>query len=336
MANERYLGIVDETVFGTAVTPPTNFLDVKSIGLHPEREFVAAPSMIYSGPTYMAPAQYKCIGDIALWASADNLIKLFKHMFGGTPVSAADGTAYTHIFIPSDTLKFGTYYKVPSVCAVTTSAHQFISCIPTSMRIEARTGDPVSATFSMLGQKDAKVTVTALGAVSTVRPFFAIDGLLYWDIAKAVPIANVDSISLTYSRKIADDAYAMTDYLLKCFVPGEGTLEGEMDIMFTDWDAQGYFWSGVSSASAPIQSPVAMALDLILSGDASGGTAYTAYTCRLQCPKIVVTSVDAPIELRNKIMQTVSFKGYRGTGNLTTGMHLIEALLGNKIATVNV
>jgi len=331
MANERYLGIADETVFGTAVTPPTTFLDIKSNSMHPEREFISAPSMIYSGPIYMAPGQYKCVGDIALWASADNLMKLLRHMFT-TSIDAADGSAWTHVYVPSDTLKFGTYYKVPSICAVTTSAHQFTSCIPTSMRIEARTGDPVSATFGMLAQKDAKVAVTALGAVSTVRPFFAIDGLLYWDIAKAVPLANVDSISLTYTRKIPDDAYAMTDYLLKCFVPGEGTLEGEMDIMFSDWDAQGYFWSGVSSAAVPIQSPVAMALDLILSGDSSGGTSYTKYTCRIQCPKIVLTAVDAPVELRDKIMQTVSFKGYRGTGNLTTGMHLLEVLLGNTTA----
>jgi hypothetical protein len=336
MTNERYLGIADETVFGTAVTPPTTFLDVKSITLHPEREFISAPSMIYSGPTYMAPAQYKCVGDIALWASADNLMKLFYHMFGGTPTSAQDALTgnYSHIFTPSDTLKFGTYYKVPSICAVTTSAHQFISCIPTSMRIEARTGDPVSATFSMLGQKDAKVAVTALGTVSTVRPFFAIDGKIYADQpAQGAELANIDSISLTYSRKIPDDAYAMTDYLLKCFVPGEGTLEGEMDMLFSDWDAHGYFWSGVKTDSAPIQAPTSVALDLDFNGDALPTPAtLLKYRCRILCPKIAISSVNAPVELRDKIMQTVSFKGYRGT--VSGGTHLLSATLQNRIAAV--
>lgn len=329
----RHLAIADETVFGTAVTPPTTFLDVRTIGLHPEREFIAAPSMIYSGPQYMAPGQYKCVGDIAMWASADNLMKLFKHLFGGTPVSAQDGTTgnYSHIFTPSDTLKWGTYYKVPDVCATVVSAHQFISCIPISMRIEARTGDPVSATFSMLGQKDAKVAATALGSVSTVRPFFAIDGKLYWAQPGQTPeITNIDAISMTYTRKIPDDMYAMTDYLLKCFVPGEGTLEGEMDILFSDWDAHGYFWTGVSSGAGPIQAPVPVALELDLNGDALPTPAVLLkYRCRILCPNIVLTAIDDPIELRDKIMQTVSFKGYRGT--VSGGTHLLSATLQNRI-----
>jgi hypothetical protein len=332
----RHLAIADETIFGTPVTPPTTFLDVRSIGLHPEREFISAPSMIYSGPRYMAPGPYKCVGDIALYASADNLMKLFYHMFGGTPVSAQDGTTgnYAHLFLPSDTLKWGTYYKIPDVCATITSAHQFTSCIPTSMRIETRTGDPVSVTFSMLAQKDAKVAATALGTVSTVRPFFSIDGKIFADQpAQGAELANIDSISMTYTRKIPDDEYAMTDYLLKCFVPGEGTLEGEMDMLFTDWEAHGYFWSGVKTDTAPIQAPAPVALDLDFNGDALPTPAVLLkYRCRILCPKIVVTSVDMPVELRNKVMQTVSFKGYQGTVSGATA--LLSATLQNRIVSV--
>lgn len=332
----RHLAIADETVFGSPITPPTVFLDVRTIGLHPEREFISAPSMIYSGPRYMAPGQYKCVGDIALYASADNLMKLFKHMFGGTPSSTQDGSTgnWSHVFTPSDTLKFGTYYKVPDVCAVVLGAEQYTSCIPLSMRLEARTGDPLSATFSMLAQKDKYVVATALGTVSTVRPFFAIDGKIYpVQPGQTDELANIDSISLTYSRKIPDDAYAMTDYLLKCFVPGEGTLEGEMDMMFTDWDAHGYFWTGVKTAIEPIQAPVAAALDLDFNGDALPTPAVLLkYRLRVMCPKIVITAVDAPVELRDKIMQTVSFKGYIGT--VSGGEHLLSATLQNRIATV--
>jgi len=328
----RHLAIVDETVFGTAVSPPTTFLDVRSIGLHPEREFIAAPSMIYSGPQYMAPGQYKCVGDIAMYASADNLIKMLKYLMGAPTTSTDAGGRYKHVFLPSDTLKFGTFYKVPDVCAVVASAHQFTSCIPISGRFEARTGDPLSATFSMLAQKDAKVTATALGTVSTVRPFFAIDGKIYWDLAESDEIASVDAISLTYARKVPDDMYAMTDYLLKCFTPGEGTLEGEMDLLFSDWNAQGMFWTGVKADAAPIQAPAAVALSLNFAGDVTGGAGeYTYYRLKIQAPKVVLTAVDAPIELRDKIMQTVSFKGYKGT--VEGSSNLFAATLINKIAT---
>jgi len=332
----RHLAIADETIFGTPVTPPTTFLDVRSIGLHPEREYIEAQSMIYSGPRYMAPSKYKCVGDIALYASADNLMKLLYHMFGGTPVSTQDAATgnYSHLFLPSDTLKWGTYYKLPDVCGAIVSAHQFTSMIPTSMRIETRTGDPVSVTFSMLGRVDAKVVATALGTVSTVRPFFSIDGKIYADQpGQTAELANIDAISLTYTRKIPDDQYAMTDYLLKCFVPGEGTLEGEMDMLFSDWEAHGYFWSGVKTDAVPIQAPVPVALDLDFNGDALPTPAVLLkYRFRVLAPKIVITSVDAPVELRNKVMQTVSFKGYQGTVSGSTA--LLSATLQNRIVSV--
>lgn len=318
----RHLAIADETTFGTPVTPPTVFLDVRSIGLHPERTFISAPSMIYNGSRYMAPGQYKCIGDIAVNVSSVNVLKLLKHLLGA-PVTTTKGTGYQHIYTPSDILKFGTYYKVPDVCGVITSAEQYVSTIGTAVRFEVRTGEPLTATFSMLALKDAKVAATALGTVSTVRPLFCTDGLLYRDLVMSVPIANVDSLSMTYTRKIPDDMYAMTDYLLKCYTPGEATLEGEMDLIFNDWDEHGYFWTGVKTDSAPVQNPASVAFVADFKGDAiSGGTLPADFhRVRIEIPKMVLTALDAPIELRNKIMQTTSFKAYTGT------VESVEAML---------
>lgn len=282
------------------------------------------------GPAAAAVGQYRILGDVELHPSAENIVKLLKYLFGA-PTTVQDGASgrYKHTFDPSDVLKYGTFYKLPDMPGVTTNALQYTSVIVTEGSLEAALGDPVTLTFTCLGQKDAKVTAPTLGTIPTVRQFFSLDGKVYWDLAQTVEIANIDSISCSYAREIPDDFYSMNDVFLKGFIPGVATFDGEMDLLFTDWIAYEKFWG---ATGAPVASPTPVALDIDFKGETLGGTGdWEKYRLRIQAPKVLLKSIDDPVEARDKVMQTVAFEAYRGLIDSTEV--LTRWTLYNKIAT---
>jgi len=326
----RYLGLADETVFGTPVTPPTTFLDCLSIGLHPEREIVEVESSALIGnPASMAAAS-KVVGDIEIIPSSENIAKLLKFLFG-SPDTSQDGveTRYTHEYLPSDTLKYGTYYKVDSIQPDGLNCLQIASVIPTEVRLEAALNAPVSMTFSHLGQKEAKVSLPTLGTIPSIRQFFSLEGKVYWDIAQTEEETNIDSVSLTYRRAIPDDFYVMNDSFLQGFIPGMASIEGSLDILFKSWDAYEKFWG---QASGPKEKPDYAALDVDFKGAALGGTGeYEFHRMRWQLPAIRISSVNDPFERRDKIVQSCDFKGARGT--IGTDTTIVKVTLANTMAT---
>jgi len=325
----RWLGIADETVFGTPVTPPTLFLDCIAIGLHPEREPMKVPSMALIGPAAGKMGSYKILGDIEIHPSSENIAKLLKFVFG-TPTTIQDSPnpIWKHTYVPSDVMKFGTLYKADDVQPDGVNALQYISVASLSCRLEAALDAPVSMTFGCFGQKDAKVTKPALGAVSTIAQFFSIQGKLYWDIAQATEEPNIDSVSLTYTRALAEDFYSMNDAFLKGFIPGEATIEGSLDLMFKSWEAYQKFWGG---ASGPVAEPAMAALSLDFTGPSIGGSGeFTNHRMKWQLPAVQIHSIDNPFRLRDKIMQTVTFSGVRGVIDATS--LLCRVILINSIS----
>jgi len=327
----RWLAIADETVFGTPVSPPTLFLDVLSIGLHPEREPVKVESSALIGPVAGKMGAYKIVGDVEINPSSENVAKLLKYLFG-EPTTTQDGTNpwYKHEYVPSDDLKFGTFYKADDVQPDGANALQYTSVIATEVRLEAALNSAVSMTFGLFGQKDAKVAKPTLGTIPSVRQFFSIEGTLYWDVAQTVEETNIDSISLTYRREVPDDFYSMNDAFLKGFIPGMATIEGSMDLLFRSWTAYEKFWG---DASGPVDAPALAALDLDFKGPTLGGTGeFEFHRMRWQLPAVQIHSIEDPFERRDKIMQTVTFSGVRGTIDGTN--LLVKCTLYNTLATV--
>ena len=326
----RYLGLADETVFGTPVTPPTTFLDCLSIALHPEREIVKIESSALIGSPAGEGGSYKMVGDVEINPSSENIAKMLKYLFGA-PTSTQDGveSRWKHEYLPSDTLKFGTYYKVDEILPDETNCLQYTSVIPIECRLEAALNAPVSMTFSHLGQVDAKVALPTLGTIPTIKQFFSIEGKVYWDLTQSTEEANVDSVSLTYRRAVPDDFYAMNDAFLKGFLPGEASIEGSLDLIFKSWTAYEKFWG---ATSAPIQAPAYSILDIDFTGPALGGTGdYANHRMRWQLPAVRINAIDDPFERRDKIMQSVSFEGFRGT--IGTDVTIVKVILANTIET---
>jgi hypothetical protein len=307
----RYLGIEDESTFGTPVTPPTVFLDVEKIGLHAERNEVSAQGMTPLGPLATMPGEYKITGDIVMAPSSVNIMKFLKYLVGDATTTDDASSHYKHVFDPESTLYFGTMYKGLEFCAGTAADMlQYTSTICISSRWELARGAPAKVTFGMFGQKDAKVTAIAMGTLSTVRPFFSLDATLYWDIAEAEEITNIDSISFNFNRSVADDAYAMNDPFLKCFLGGAPEANGEMDVIFNNWDAYENFWG---ATSGPVAQPANVALVIELTGPSLGGAGeFANHDLKIQCPAVAVNAIDDPVELRNKILQTCSLSCARG------------------------
>lgn len=325
----RWLGVVDETTFGTPVTPPTTFLDCQSIGIHPEREAVDPGVSGVIGPADLATGSYKVLGEVEIIPNSTTLLRLLKYLMG-TPVSTQDGATarWKHVYKPSDTLKFGTMYKSDDNQPDGANALQYTSVIALDCRLEAALNAYVSARFSLFGQKDAKVAKPTLGTLSTTAQFFSLNGKMYWDITGTLEEANIRAVSLTYKRDVPDDFYSMNDAFLKGFLAGQATLEGSVDLIWKDWVAYEKFWGG---SSGPVASPAKAAMSFDFFGPTLGGTGeYTNHRMKWRVPSIVLPSVEEPFEGRDAIIQTVNFQAARGTIDAAT--HLCAVDLVNEVA----
>jgi len=327
----KWLGIADETVFGTPVTPPTEFLDCQSIDLHPERESAEVESSNFIGPTSAATGSYKILGETEIIPNSENILKLLKYLLGA-PTTSQDGTdpRYKHQFWPLDTLKFATLYKVDEQLPDGVNALQYTSVIATELRLEAALNAFVSTRFSLFGQKDAKITKPTIGTFSAVKQFFSMNGKMYWDITGTLEETLISAMSLTYTREIPDDFYSMNDAFLKGFIPGAAKLEGSVDLLFKDWTAYEKFWGGTS---APISSPAraAMSFDFIGPALTGGSGEYEFNRLKALLPSLILPSVKEPFEGRGKVVQTVEFKADRGSVGGQTALWEVD--LVNAIAS---
>jgi hypothetical protein len=201
------------------------------------------------------------------------------------------------------------------------------------MRLEAAINAYLSTRYSLLGQVDAKVTLPVPTAAdfSRVKQFFSMDGKMYWDITGTIEETNIAAVSLTYTREVPDDFYAMNDFLLKGLIPGPAKLEGSIDLVWLDWVAYEKFWGG---ASGPVQSPVRSAMSFDFLGPLLGGTGvYLNHRMKMLLPSVILTTINEPIGGRGKVIQTVEFKADVGEVD-TNEIHLCEVQLVNTIAGV--
>ena len=317
----RYVGLADETSFGTAVTPPATFIDAKRCTLHPERDVMKCEGMANPGSSGGQVGNYKIVGEIEVIPTSDNIAKLLKWLLG-TPTTTTDSSShYKHVYVPSDVKKWGTVYLSPDI---DTDAQQFISCIPIDWTIEGAVGEPVSTVFSLLGMKDAKVAATALGTLSSIRQFFSLDAAITVDALTAV----LQGFSIKYSRPVADDNYSMDDPFLKGFILGFPELSGSIDLMFNDWGMYGKFWG---AASAPIAKPAKASITLTLTGDTLGGTGdYASHLMKVEMPSVMIKAFESPVEIRDKIVQSATLDMVRGAAGADTT--LMKVTLANALA----
>ena len=307
----KWLGIADETVFGTPVTPPTVFIDCASIDLHPERVPASVVTTNLIGPSTTAIGQYNIRGEVEVIPNSFNIAKLLKFLLG-TPTSVNDGGGrWKHTYLPSDTLKWGTMYKVDDQWPDGTNALQYISTICTSMRLEAALNAFVSTRFGLLGLKDAKVAKPTVGTFNATDQFFSLDGKMYWDITGTLEETNIAAVSLTYTREIPDDFLSMNEAFLRGFIPGNASVEGSVDLIFANWLAYEKFWGG---SSGPAISPLPAAMMFDFTGAVLGGTGdYDYHRLKIKLPAVTLPSINEPVEGRDKIIQTVNFQANRGT-----------------------
>ena len=197
------------------------------------------------------------------------------------------------------------------------------------MRVECTKDAPVSMTFGIIGQKDSKVTLTTLGTVSSIAQFYSHQAKVYSDSPGTTEIVNVDSITFTYTRDITEDWHTMNDRFLKGHLPMQSKLEGSMDLLYNSWDAYESFWGGTDGPQATVSN---VALSVYVTGPSLGGSGdFANHEMRWEMPTIQYTGIEEPFERRDKIMQTVNFKGARGS--VSGGTALCQAILFNATST---
>jgi hypothetical protein len=121
----------------------------------------------------------------------------------------------------------------------------------------------------------------------------------------------------------------MEDPFLKGFILGFPELSGSLDLIFDSWLMYGKFWG---ATSGPVAKPAKVSVVITLTGDSLGGTGdYANHMMKFEIPGVMIKSFEAPVELRDRIIQTATLEAVRGVVGADTT--LIKTTLATSLAT---
>jgi len=305
--NLQYIDIVSESV-----APDHGMIDIETAG---EREW-----------RHRVPGPYSIGGDIDLVVNADNIGRFFWWVLGDK-TTGASGACYTHEFESAQEINSFSMNIAPAVQdSGTYRMRRVVGCAVTSMAIEAVAREALTATVSVIGQKDSLVADAQTPSFSTVRPFIFYEGSLTLD---GGTVANVEAFRLTIDNDIADDAYTLGSRYLPGIRLQGITISGDMDVAFTNWDLYKRFYDGSVSGSEPSDTTHgSIALVLTFIGEAtgcSGGDAF--YRLELDLPKCYFDTTEANFDRRDRIIQSLDFTAtYDDTQTYTLQVTLINQM----------
>jgi len=296
----RYIGIAEETTYGTAVSP-VEFVDILRERVRPERGLIHELTAARRAGTVTVPGGFHSAGDIELLIDAQSITKFLKWLLGSVTTTADDPAApvaYKHEFTPADSLPSFTLEIGPEVAG---NARQIPGCASRSLRIEAVAREIVRGTLGVLGQSENIVTESSPTYVN-INPFVFHRAVLLVDGAEQAGI--IEAVRLTIENDIPDDAYVLGSM----FLPGirlQGlSVSGDMDIAFTSWDFYQKFLGGTSPSD-----PTKLSLELKITGAKtdSAVAGFENYLLRVILPRVYLDTSEANFDARDRIIQRCAF-----------------------------
>jgi hypothetical protein len=279
--NKSRVAFVPEVTWGTAVTPPTSFVEIVA----PESaRFVRPKTFIPTGNTRSVRHQVNGKQDTPigfqtyLSYTGDDLL-LLKHLLGSLSTGAANGDGqYTHTISLAETLPPGLTMYFDRNSAVYGKEHQYPGVVLNKFTIEQALSDVARITYEGMGDgRENEVNATASSFPTLLLADWldlASPGVLTLNGA-AVPC---DNISISFEQAMAADVYIMTQaYRADLKADGERTVTLSFDVFIEATDPLYVLWKADTEFAAVAT----------WSGPVIAGSSYNSFS--VSCPKVQIT-----------------------------------------------
>ena len=276
---DSFVGWAEEPTYGTAVTPPTQFEELKSESVRAIRTRPPRPTFrgLHTQSNDLYDEKFGAEGPFKINVNFNNHLKLYEHLFGaGATVILEAVISWTHTFTLTDPLQSGkglTLYINRGL-----DEYQFKGCKIFQAAFAFDPKLPADVEFSIAGQDAAGVAASTFVANNNARYVAGHQLLCEIDDAERV----IDTATLVLNNGLDIDKRVLGSKSIDEPVRGDsrpeisGTLI--MDALDTDWDK---FLQGTL-----------FKLELIHTGPVLGANNFKYDLTALECQLI-----DAPIRL---------------------------------------
>lgn len=274
-------------------------------------------------------------GDVQLYAEPETLGQLLFYMFGteaANPTQVGTTLAYTHTFDVQDDVKsFSSEFKYGSDAG----AKNVLGCVLTSLSFEFGE-DLLTVTAGMNGKNIVdKTTAAAIAYPAGMhRPYTFRDMKMKLAASSSANHNNEASATDSYELNIVGGSVTIThepyteDFrmgtdLVGSMPAGYFSYEGSVDMVFKRGDTLVDAWLGGTETDVWLE----------WTGDRIvAATAGTERSLTLYMPNTSVMEKSPAITVGDRIMRTVSFKGFHDANNITgySTVKNLRAQLTNK------
>lgn len=163
LGQNAYLGWAQESTYGTAVNPPTKFLEIESENLKADRKYNVRPLLGHVSQRRTVKSKMNVAGGFKtdfVWEGAE---QIFKHALGGVNTTGPVGGIYTHTFTPAAALPTGLTVMVNRDAGNIggSSAFQYSGCKIGKLSLVQEMEMPLRLEVEMTGRDRQNVAVTA-------------------------------------------------------------------------------------------------------------------------------------------------------------------------------
>jgi len=355
----RYIALSEET-YAAFRTPTTTYLYFKllseSITLTREDYFPETAehwTVVDKGEGHFSHA-----GDFEVLIEPNQWPKLLVMFIGDSSATNVTGTAYSNIwkfgedenFSAVTKMKpFTTYIGVDGVLSGgVDDDRQICGTVIETLTIEGTAREVLSSTVSVLGSGLENLTtaltqedVTTGLEAAYDQPYFVFGDMVEARIGGTVIAGGVtedtgtnvlasatgtsiESLSLTLKRSYDTEYYMLGQrYWHKPILSGMAEVTGTMELSWQDQlEYERYLGSAAATAD---QSSFALQFRWQGAGDADTGAPVVPYELEIIIPSVYYTGSSIPVSARDRIKQTVDFKGiYNTTLNCAAWIEVVN------------
>lgn len=165
-----WLGFAEESTYGTAVSPPTKFVEVESHSIKQAISAQGAPTMRRRSVAYYSPSKKAVSGGFdVLGDYSGGLNRFLKHAMGDEDTTGPTDTCYTHVFTLTDDLPTGMTIEVKPDGGQLGKNLQFPGCKINKMSISVEQEKHMELSFDVVGSGDMNLVNAATPTFPTFK-----------------------------------------------------------------------------------------------------------------------------------------------------------------------
>ena len=240
-----YLGWAQESTYGTAVDPPTKFIEIETESLKAERKKIVRPLLGHVSQRRTVNSKMSVGGGFKTDMLWEGLEQILKHALGSVATTGPVGSIYTHTYSLAAALPTGLTLNVNRDAANIggSSAFQYSGCKIAKLTIGQEMELPMSLECEVLGRTRVNVARTAATFPTHDAVDYAQMTVAAINPASANYAIPVKSLKIVIDNALHEDQYRLTGAGLRAGIGrgGQRKITVEAEAEFESLTAFTYF-----------------------------------------------------------------------------------------------